>query len=317
MLSDAQKRTYALDGYLLVNDVVCKDHLSYMQGVARVLIDASREVTRSDVVYGLDRGHSPREPRLTRIAVPEKIHVCFDEALRMSGITEVLRDLLGPDVALVASNLEIKAPKGGPAIEWRQDWAFHPHTNDDLLTVGLMLEDVDSENGPLMVIPGSHRGPVLEHHANGIVRGAIDPDDPLFEAGRAVPLTGRAGCMTVHHARLLHGVGANMSDRARVTLSFTCSAADAWPLNGGNPYTDARYPGFCRDAVRDRMVTGEPCFDPRMEKVPVTMPLPAASDAGAPFGTQRPDEPEQAFSGGDGARLEEARSFLLQFGIPD
>ena len=41
---------------------------------------------------------------------------------------------------------------------------FIPHTNDSLLAFGLMLEDVNLENGPLQVIPGSHKGPVLSHH---------------------------------------------------------------------------------------------------------------------------------------------------------
>jgi len=75
----------------------------------------------------------------------------------------VLTDLLGADVALQTAKLNIKAPGGGMAVEWHQDWALYPHTNDDLLAVGVMVDDVDEENGPLQVIPGSHRGPILDH----------------------------------------------------------------------------------------------------------------------------------------------------------
>ena len=63
-----------------------------------------------------------------------------------------------------------------------------------------MLEDVTQENGPLQVIPGSHKGPTLSHHnADGVFCGAVDPADPDFDLSKAVTLTGRAGSMTVHH----------------------------------------------------------------------------------------------------------------------
>ena len=37
-------------------------------------------------------------------------------------------------------------------VEWRQDWVFHPHTNDDLAAVGIMLDDCDEDTGPMLVI---------------------------------------------------------------------------------------------------------------------------------------------------------------------
>ena len=46
--------------------------------------------------------------------------------------------------------------KYGSPVEWHQDWAFYPHTNDDLLAVGVMLDDMELENGPLLVLPGTH-----------------------------------------------------------------------------------------------------------------------------------------------------------------
>jgi len=103
-----------------------------------------------------------------------------------------------------------------PAVEWHQDGAFYPHTNDDLLAIGVILEDVDTSSEPLMVIPGTHKGPVLSHFHCSVFAGAIDPADPLFARDRIVTLTGRAGSMTVHHVRLLHGSAPNTSARARL-----------------------------------------------------------------------------------------------------
>ena len=139
-------------------------------------------------------------------------------------IKAVLQALLGPTVRLQTTKLNTKAPGGGAAVEWHQDWAFYPHTNDDLLAIGLILADVDEANGPLMVIPGSHKGPTLDHTRNGVFAGAVDPADPLFDLSKAVTLTGRAGSMSIHHVRLLHGSAPNMSDRARLICFYELAA---------------------------------------------------------------------------------------------
>ncbi|MGJ8585028.1 MAG: phytanoyl-CoA dioxygenase family protein [Marinosulfonomonas sp.] len=296
MLTQAQKTFYDTNGYLMVQDVVSADLLRKMQEVTNALIEASRTISESDEVYDLDRGHSADSPRLTRIKLPHKRDPIFQEALTGSGITAVLNDLLGPDTALITSKLNTKAPGGGAAVEWHQDWAFYPHTNDDLLAFGVLLEDVTEDNGPLMVIPGTHKEPILSHHANGVFCGAIDPDDPLFEPEKAVTLTGKAGSMTVHHSRLLHGSAPNVSDRARKILFFEVAKADAWPILGASSYIHELGQRRFWEDLQDRMITGEPCLSPRLENVPVTMPLPPAPDNTSIFKMQKTGGAKSAFS---------------------
>jgi len=295
MLTVEQKEFYADKGYVMVEDVVSADQLGKMQAVTNALIDASRMVSESNEIYDLDKGHGPDSPRLTRIKLPHKRDAIFREVLEQSGVTEVLRDLLGPDTTLITSKLNTKAPGGGAAVEWHQDWAFYPHTNDDLLAVGLMLEDVDADNGPLMVIPQTHKGPVLSHHANGVFCGAIDPDDPLFERDKAVTLTGKAGSMTVHHVRTLHGSAPNVSDRARKILFFEVASADAWPILGANSYIHSLGQRLFWDDLQERVITGAPCLTPRLENVPVSMPLPPAADTSSIFKTQESGGAKSAF----------------------
>lgn len=296
MLTQDQKDFYAENGYLKVEGAVTGDLLARLQAVTNRLIDASREVTDSNDVYDLDTGHTAEAPRLTRIKLPHKQDPVFWETLTQSGVTEVLTDLLGPDTYINTSKLNTKAPGGGAAVEWHQDWAFYPHTNDDLLAFGLMLEDVDEANGPLKVIPGTHKGPVLSHHAGGVFCGAVDPEDPLFEQDKAVTLTGKAGDMTIHHVRLLHGSAPNRSDRARKILFYELARADAWPILGASSYIHALgQRGFWAD-LQDRVVTGAPCLNPRLENVPVSMPLPPAKDNTSIFKTQSSGGARSAFA---------------------
>lgn len=298
MLTDDQKAFYDLNGYLMVDNVVSADQLRQLQTVTDALIEASRAVRESNEVYDLDNGHSADTPRLTRIKLPHKRDPIYHEVLTRSGVTQVLTDLLGPDTTLITSKLNTKAPGGGAAVEWHQDWAFYPHTNDDLLAFGLLLEDVDVDNGPLMAIPGTHKGPILSHHMNGVFCGAIDPDDPLFERDKAVTLTGKAGSMTVHHARTLHGSAPNVSDRARKILFFEMAKADAWPILGANSYIHSLGQRLFWQDLQDRTITGQPCLTPRLENVPVVMPLPPAPDNTSIFKMQQSGGAKSAFAQG-------------------
>ncbi|ASP21012.1 ectoine dioxygenase [Antarctobacter heliothermus] len=296
MLSQKQREFYETNGYLKVEQVVTPSELDELQAVTDQLIDESRQVTQSNEVYDLDRGHAPQDPRLTRIKLPHKRHAIYDRILKQSKVTEVLTDLLGPNTFLNTSKLNTKAPGGGAAVEWHQDWAFYPATNDSLLAFGLMLRDVTPDNGPLLVIPGSHKGPVLSHHASGVFCGAVNPEDPQFERDKAVTLTGRAGDMTVHHVRTLHGSAPNVSDRARQILFYECASADAWPLLGASSYIHSLGQRMFWEDLQDRMITGTPCLQPRLAQVPVRMPLPPAPDNSSIFKTQESGGAKSAFA---------------------
>jgi hypothetical protein len=236
----------------------------------------ARAVTTHTDMYDLEPGHRPDDPRVRRVKTPHRFFPVFQQLLRHPRLVSVLQDLLGPAVRLHSSKINLKSPRYGSPVEWHQDWAFYPHTNDDLLAVGVMLDDCTSDNGPLMVVPGSHRGPLFDHHADGYFCGAIDPAAIRDEIARAVPLTGRAGSMSFHHVRLVHGSAQNISSLPRTLLLYEYGAADAWPLMGVSDLADF-------DA---RLVTGEPSIEPRVAPAPVRMPLPPARSQGSIYENQ-------------------------------
>jgi ectoine hydroxylase-related dioxygenase (phytanoyl-CoA dioxygenase family) len=287
---------YRENGYLMIENAVSDEHLEALRRVTYDFIEQSRQVTDSNDIFDLDEGHGPATPRLTRIKLPHKQHPIYDTVLRSARMQGYFQALLGPNVTLQTSKLNTKAPGGGAAVEWHQDWAFYPHTNDDMLAFGLMLEDVDQANGPLMVIPGSHKGPLLSHHNNGVFAGAVDPADPDFHFDEAVTLTGKAGSMTVHHARTLHGSAPNRSDRARLILFFEACAADAWPLLGAGAYMHRLPQREMWADLLDRTICGAPVIEPRIEPCPLRLPLPPAPDAGSIFKTQKSGGARSAFA---------------------
>ena len=295
VLSKDEINFYNDQGYLLVEDVISENQHKEMLALVDSFFEKSKMIRENDNIFDLEDGHSSDNPRLKRIKQPHQHSQFFWDIIKESKIEEILRDLLGDNVSLKTSKLNTKAPGGGAAVEWHQDWAFYPHTNDNVLALGLMLNDVDIDNGPLMVIPKSHKGPVLSHFNNGVFCGAIDPDDSDFDMSKAVTLTGKARSMTIHHARTLHGSSPNNSNRDRLVLFYECNSADAWPLVGAGAYMKSTNPVQLCNQLEKQMVCGKVSYQPRMENVPVTIPLPPAPDYGSIFTSQKTGGAKSAF----------------------
>ena len=230
MLNDQQVEAYHRDGFVLVEDAVRPDLLARMRRVIDDYIERARFITKGDEVYDLEDGHTPEQPRVRRLHDAVNRDPVFWDAIRDRGVIGPIEQLIGPDIRLYGSKINMKLGGFGSPVEWHQDWAFYPHTNDDLLAIGVMIDDVTLENGPLLVMPGSHRGPLYDHHSDGYFIGAVEDVDNQVDLSAAVPLTGRAGAMTVHHVRTLHGSAPNLSDKARRILFYEIAAADAWPI---------------------------------------------------------------------------------------
>jgi ectoine hydroxylase-related dioxygenase (phytanoyl-CoA dioxygenase family) len=277
MTSDAMRTAYQRDGFIVVPDLLGAAELSELREIIAELVAGAAAVDTHTAVYDLEPGHSRAEPKVRRIKTPHKVHPAFDAVVRRAAVMAVLTLLLGPDIRLHSSKLNMKAARYGSPVEWHQDWAFYPHTNDDVLAVGVMLDDTDLENGPLLVTPGTHKGPVWNHHGDdGRFCGLVDPAEIGTEIANAVPLTGRAGSMSFHHVRSLHGSALNTSDRSRNLLLYGIAAADAWPLLGVGDF----------DEFNRALLSGTPTLEPRMTSVPVRLPLPPAAHEGSIYENQ-------------------------------
>jgi phytanoyl-CoA hydroxylase len=278
VISQKQVDTYHREGYIVVENVLDPATVGKVRSVISGLVAKAKGVTSHTDVYDLEPTHTPENPRVRRIKTPHKVDPLFWEVVRSPNMVAVLKALLGPNVRLHGSKLNVKAPQYGSPVEWHQDWAFYPHTNDDILAIGVMLDDMEIENGPLMVLPGTHRvNKVWNHHLDGRFCGAMDPAaTPDLDYSKAVTLTGKAGSCSFHHVRLVHGSAQNTSLKPRQLLLYECTAADAWPLVN---YKDL-------EEFNSRMIFGEPTLEPRQEKLPIRMPYPPALAQGSIYENQ-------------------------------
>jgi len=277
MLTPAQVQEYNEVGAIVVPDVLTPEEVARLSAVTDGFVERAKGLTGHTDIYDLEDSHTADTPRVRRIKAAHVHDPAYAALSRHPKILAVLKDLWGPDIRFDTAKLNMKCAGFGAAVEWHQDWAFYPHTNDDLAAVGVMFDDMAMENGPLMIIPGSHRGPVFDHHANGEFCGAMDPENHDVDYRMAIPLVGKAGSITVHHVRAVHGSAPNVSERDRRLLLFQFRAADAWPILG--------FAGGIEkfDALMVAGVTREP----RLEAVPVRLPLPPATRQGSLYENQK------------------------------
>ena len=278
ILTQAQIDEYDEVGAIVVRDILSPVEVAGLRRVTDEFVERARAHTTHTDIFDLEDTHSPTQPRVRRIKSPHLHDPAYGALMRHPRILAVLRDLWGPDIRFDTAKLNLKSAGFGAAVEWHQDWAFYPHTNDDLAAVGIMMDDMERANGPLMIIPGSHKGPVHDHHFDGKFCGAIDPTVGDVDYSTAIDLVGPAGSITVHHVRAIHGSAVNTSNKDRRLLLFQFRAADAWPIV--NTVQDLA-------AFDAMMACGAASITPRLAAVPVRMPLPPADKQGSIYENQK------------------------------
>jgi len=231
-------------------------------------------MTKSDGNFKLDEKSS--KPLLKRVNLPSKVHPVFREIHHHDKLLDIVSDLIGPSIRYIQHDcLYMDVP--ATSIKWHQDWVFWPHTNQSLVTGFLSIDDSCRENGCLQVVPGSHKGPFYNHFIED--KFASEINDATFDPNLAVHVEVPAGGISFHHPFTVHGSAANQSNRPKRYLVFSFGATDAWPLMGvvGKEWElwgPVDWDRYCSTVVR-----GKASKFPRMEALPVSLPVPFTSES--------------------------------------
>src|SRR3954451_206365 len=136
MISEQDVRAYQRDGVIVVPEVLGADTLTKLRSVIAELVAGSAKTTEHTDVYDLEPGHTAESPRVRRIKTPHKVHALVNDIVRSELVADPLQELIAAGLRLHVTNLNMKAAQYGSRVEWHQDWAFYPHTNDHILAIG-------------------------------------------------------------------------------------------------------------------------------------------------------------------------------------
>lgn len=273
-LTREQQQDFHRDGFLLVENAVSPTQLAALRRDFDGWVNESRlhdkaygEIMDGRPRFDVERGHNAQQPALRRVNSPQEVSEAFLQVMSSSRMTEIVADLIGPNVKFHHAKINSKLPGAATSVKWHQDFPFTPHSNDDLCTALLFIDDVTDDNGPLEVLAGSHRGEIHTLWRDGAFTGAIDDGVAADCQARSVRCVGPAGAVCLMHTRLLHGSAPNRSSKPRTLYICVYSAEDALPLSP-NP-VPSRLAGSIVAGKRSGMVRSVP-FTVQLPQLPST-----------------------------------------------
>lgn len=263
-LTQAQREAYFRDGFVAVPGAVPPDLLAKIRAKSDEFLERSRSVSGKHEFFDLGPNHSPGSPHVRRLRKPVDADPFFWELASGDVMTSIAADLVGPDVKFHSCKLNYKWPGSGELVKWHQDINAWPHTNYSPVTLGIHLDDVGEDEGPLACVPGSHEGPLYSQYgADRRWTGHLSAEDEAkAKLDSAVNLTGPAGTVIAINCRTIHASFANRTSRVRPLLLYIYSSADAFPW-AVSP-TPTSYTGQIVRGGRARFVH----MDPRPCEVP-------------------------------------------------
>ena len=161
-------------------------------------------------------------------------------------LTGPVRQLLGEDLHIYHSKINVKAGLEGAVWLWHQDYCYWTHDGVEprLISSMVLLDRATLLTGALLVVPGSHRWGALPHHADTVTtsyRQWCVPTETLrarLREEEIVAITGEPGDVLHFDCRLLHGSGHNMAPHDRTTFIVVYNQRANRPQRVANPRPD-------------------------------------------------------------------------------
>jgi ectoine hydroxylase-related dioxygenase (phytanoyl-CoA dioxygenase family) len=128
-------------------------------------------------------------------------------------ILDVVQDLLGPNILLFHDQALFTPVRAGSSDSWNQDNVYRGWRPATLISCWLALDDADTENGAMQVVPGSHLRPLL--HDQGASPDALLDTEENVDVSKAVTVPLPAGGCMFYHGQTLHCTQPNTTARQR------------------------------------------------------------------------------------------------------
>ncbi len=251
-LSEDQRRSYEENGFVLVRRLFDDGELETWRKRFLAIVDGEVEpapemLVMRDVMVAKG-AVDPADPR-EAIAKIQDFHndpVLFEGYARHPVLLRWVESLIGPDIKSIHNMLINKPPGVDGRHPLHQDLLYFPfRPAEKIVATWTALEPCTRENGCLVVVPGSHKGPLQKHvrpeweHVNFLYVGAADASDQT----ERMHLEMDPGDTIFFHPLLLHGSGRNRTRGFRRAISAhyasaTCRYAEGMsPIGKGRPYT--------------------------------------------------------------------------------
>jgi len=205
VLSEAEVRQYREQGYLFPIPVMSPAEAAALRGRLEAYEAASGPLA----------GKLRHKPHL--------LFTWLNELIHHKAILDAVEDVIGPDILCWGTSFFIKEAQTTSFVSWHQDSTYWGLDPADVITAWVAFSDSNAANGAMRVVPGTHLMDQIPHNDtfrpdNLLSRGQeimVDVDD-----AKAVMMPLRAGEMSLHHVRLIHGSDPNPSPDRRIGFAI-------------------------------------------------------------------------------------------------
>jgi hypothetical protein len=217
MLTEEQIRLFSQDGFIMLPGLFNEAELAVVRNALPEVLGEEGPHRILEAGTGVVRGvHGVHET-----------HPVFRTLVRLPRLLDPARRLLEDEVYVHQFKINAKMALVGEVWEWHQDYRFWRDEDGmpspEAVTAAIFMDQVDEFNGPLMLVPGSHRDGVLDTTSlpggewsdtlSAKLKYTITPESlaaVVADRGIVAP-KGAAGSVLLFHGNILHGSAQNMS----------------------------------------------------------------------------------------------------------
>ena len=167
-------------------------------------------------------GRVPEGIDINRVNMWHKASRTFFELCHTPTILDYVEDVIGPNFYQWGGQFFVKYPHDGSEVPWHQDSQYWPLSPERTVTAWLAIYDTDATNAAMQVIRGSHKKGAYTHHINDapnlVLQKEVDANE--IDQENIATLDMKAGEISLHDSRLIHGSGPNTSDHRRCGITM-------------------------------------------------------------------------------------------------
>ena len=142
----------------------------------------------------------------------------FNKVCLNKNILDAVESIIGKNILICGTTLFIKNPKEKGFVSFHQDAKYIGLEPHNWVTVWIAITDAHEKNGCMRMLPGSHKENLRHHEQkfdenNLLTRGQTIKNVSLDKTDSVIL---KAGQMSLHHPKIVHGSGLNYSDDRRI-----------------------------------------------------------------------------------------------------
>lgn len=229
-LNPAQREAYSDNGFLLLPDLFTPDEVTRLYDEMQLMRADYAQTQQEEVIA------EPGSGEVRSIFNVHRLNALFARLMNDPRVLNVAREILGSEVYIHQSRINYKPGLTGKEFYWHSDFETW-HIEDGMpamraVSCSILLTDNDEFNGPLMLIPGSHRHFIScagetpdAHYKQSLKKQEYGVPDELLlrylsDMGGITACKGKAGSVVFFDSNTMHGSNSNITPYPRSNVFF-------------------------------------------------------------------------------------------------